>query len=185
MKQISVSESKMSEAMTQIEGLDGLSPKEKGCLRLLTEEMFSMCRELLDVETLDFNVGHEGKDYTLKITAKTHVDEEARKQFLSMSSSGRNTAYRGVKGLLSTVVEAFNYDLDPATCNQMFGYGFNMIDGSTMPVWSLSNYIDTAPQEEVSRDWDEMEKSIIANFADDVEIGARSNRLEITVTKKF
>ena len=42
MKQINVTESKMSEAMTQIEGLDGLSPKEKGCLRLLTEEMFSM-----------------------------------------------------------------------------------------------------------------------------------------------
>lgn len=65
MKEIRITESKMSEALTQIDTLDGLSPKDSGYLRLLTEEMFSMCKELLGADTLDFEVKRDNGRYAL------------------------------------------------------------------------------------------------------------------------
>ena len=38
-----------------------------------------------------------------------------------------------------------------------------------------------APQE----DWDELEKSIVANIADDVKIGIAGQDVEMVITKKF
>jgi hypothetical protein len=52
-------------------------------------------------------------------------------------------------------------------------------------MWALSQYMEFAPKEKIKREWDGMEKSIIANFADDVSIGVRSGKLEMTVTKTF
>ena len=52
-------------------------------------------------------------------------------------------------------------------------------------MWTLSQYMEFAPKEKIKREWDGMEKSIIANFADDVSIGVRSGKLEMTVTKTF
>lgn len=82
MKKISITGARASDALLQIDLLERLSPKNKGCLRLLTEEMFSICRELLDVEKLDFEVTREGLGYALRAVSKTRVDEEAREQFL-------------------------------------------------------------------------------------------------------
>ena len=37
----------LSDAISQIDALDNLNHKDKNCLRLLTEEMFSMTNSLL------------------------------------------------------------------------------------------------------------------------------------------
>ncbi|MEG1946884.1 MAG: hypothetical protein RR139_07280 [Lachnospiraceae bacterium] len=47
MKEIKITGSKIKEVLTQIDTIGELGHKERGCLRLLTEEMFSMCHELL------------------------------------------------------------------------------------------------------------------------------------------
>ncbi|MEG0962889.1 MAG: hypothetical protein RSD28_02825 [Lachnospiraceae bacterium] len=47
MKEIKITGSKIKETLTQIDTIGELGPKERGCLRLLTEKMFSMCRGLL------------------------------------------------------------------------------------------------------------------------------------------
>lgn len=185
MKQIRITESKMSEALTQIDALEGLGFKDKGCLRLLTEEMFSMCRELLDTNALDFELKCDERRYTLRTATKTRVDEKAREQFLSMSSSGKNAANHGIKGMLGAVLEAFESGAEQEISSSVWAYGMNTPSGEYTCMWSLSTYMDFAPKEKVKSEWDGMEKSIIANFADDVSIGVRSGKLEMTVTKTF
>lgn len=185
MKQISISETNINEAMAHIDLLDGLSPKNKGCLRLLTEEMFSMVKELLKTDTLDFEVKRDGMQYSLGVATKTRVDENARQEFLSMSSSGENTASRGVKGLIGSVLEALSYESTPGFYGAPSMYGMCTMGAEYACMWSLSAYLEKAPKEKVSAEWDGMEKSIIANFADDVAIGVRSGKLEMTVTKAF
>lgn len=185
MKQIRITESKVSEALAQIDALEGLSPKDRGCLRLLAEEMFSMCRELLGAESLDFEVKREERRYTLRMFTKTRVGEEAREHFLSMSSSGKNAANQGIKGMLGAVLEVLSFEGDPELYGSSWTYGMNTPGGEYSCMWTLSQYMEAAPKEKIKSEWDGMEKSIIANFADDVSIGVRSGKLEMTVTKTF
>ena len=49
--------------------------------------------------------------------------------------------------------------------------------------WSLNRYKNAA--EENGEEWDELEASIIANLADDVIVGIKGSKVDITVKKKF
>ena len=59
-----------------------------------------------------------------------------------------------------------------------------IIQASTLQaqrVWSMRRCIGNGPEQ----DWDGLEKSVIANLADDVEIGIAGNTVEMTVLKTF
>ena len=49
--------------------------------------------------------------------------------------------------------------------------------------WTLNRYKDSVRDSEES--WDELEKSIIANLADDVAVSVKGNKVEILITKNF
>ena len=49
--------------------------------------------------------------------------------------------------------------------------------------WTLSRYKDA--QRDNEEPWDELEKSIIANLADDVTVAVKGNNVEIVITKDF
>ena len=56
--------------------------------------------------------------------------------------------------------------------------------------WSLSRYKtsvteDRDTKKEAEEAWDELEKSIIANIADDVIVGIKDNYVTLTVVKKL
>lgn len=185
MKEIKITKSKMSEALAQIDTLEELDSKDMGCLRLLAEEMFSMCRELLEVDTLDFEVKCNKGGYTLRAVTKTRVREVAREHFLSISSNGKNTENHGIKGMLGAVLEVLSFEGDQEFYGPAWIYGVHAMGGEYACMWTLSQYMQLAPKEKVKSEWDGIEKSIIANFADDVSIGVRSGKLEMTVTKIF
>ena len=50
--------------------------------------------------------------------------------------------------------------------------------------WSLNKYRDVVKKEN-QEDWDELEKSIIANLADDIIVGVKGKQANIVVVKKF
>lgn len=185
MKQVSITEGAVTEAMVLIDALEELNFKNKNCLRLLTEEMYSMIRELLKADRLDYEIRADDKTYTLRVSARARVDEEARKLFLSLSTDGKNAANKGIKGMLGAVIEAFIDDGDAVPYEAPWSYGLCVNAQSYSRMWMLSQYMNAAPRERVNRDWDGMEKSIIANFSDDVIIAVRSGRIEMTVTKTF
>lgn len=80
-----------------------------------------------------------------------------------MSSNGKNAANQGIKGMLGAVLEALSFGGDPAVYGALYSYGMHGLGGEYACMWSLSRYMDTAPQEKIKDDWDEMEKSIIAS----------------------
>ena len=49
--------------------------------------------------------------------------------------------------------------------------------------WTLNRYRDA--ERNNSEPWDELEKSIIANLADDVVVSVKGNNVEIAIIKKF
>ncbi len=185
MKQIKLTQSDMGKALAEIDALEGLRPKDKGSLRLLTEEMFSLCKELLEVDTLDFEITQDAERYTLRTSTKTRVNEAAREELLSMSSNGKNAANKGIKGMLGAVLEVLSFEYAPELYNPAWTYGMQTVGGDYTSIWTLSQYMEQAPQEKVKNEWDGMEKSIIANFADDVSIGVRGGKVEMIVTKNI
>lgn len=185
MRRISIGEGSMTEALAQIDAMEGPNARQKSCLRLLTEEMYAMVKALLGVDVLDFDMVNEDRKYSLSVSAFARVSEEAREQFLSLSSDGRNAANRGILGMLGAVVDSLLYGDGSGDLNDNWHYGMCSPSGDYSRAWALSQYINVAPPEKAQKDWDGMEKSILANFADDITIAVRSGKLEMTVAKAF
>ena len=78
--------------------------------------------------------------------------------------------------LLSSSAEG----LDPMTCSA----------NANMVTWSMKRFKSTVAGEketnaEAREEWDELEKSIIANLSDEVSISLRGSEVEMTVYKDF
>jgi len=185
MKKLNLTDCNVTEAMEIMEGLNELSEKNKNCLRLLTEEMFSMCKELLTVEEMDFQIELLPNECVLSTMTNTQIDDTTKKQLLSVSSDGKNAANKGIKGFFGSVMEALFYDSDPGSYSPIMVYGMVSPHEENLYYWSLAQYMENAPKEEIKKEWDGMEKAIIVNFADDVKVAIRNGKLELSVTKKL
>jgi len=182
-------------SMTERTGCEaGLDKKSILHLRLLSEEMFGMLRGIAGEVEASYWIETEDKKFSLNMTADVEMTVAMREQFLSASSSGKNEAAKGFMGRLRVMIagfllsakEALPYAmLDPAAALPMGGYA-----GESTAVWSMSLYRSEVQKRagesaEADRAWDELEKSIVANIADDVKVGVRGNRVTLTVVKNF
>ena len=172
-----------------------LPKKDAIHLRLLTEEMMGLLKALIGERRAEFWIESEGNAFRLHLTTKTEMNSEMRKGLLSVSSSGENASATGILGKLRDLYERM---IEPADGTLPPIYLSGWISGDNLPVsasetiiqssvlqaqntWSLRRCIENGP----IADWDGLEKSIIANIADDVEIGIAGNRVEMTVLKTF
>ena len=190
----------MDEALTLTENTAqamGLSSRDTLRLRLLAEEMMSMVRAVTGSFTADFWLEHEGKTCKLVLSAKSDLDYGKRSEFLSVSTTGKNTAKVGLMEKIRGVFEAGLYGMEQSFAAQAeYGvgmYGVGMMGaadaGMTEAIyaWSMQKYKDeiAANRTEYPDVWDELEKSIIANLADDVSVGAKKDGVMLVVQKKF
>ena len=166
-----------------------LKKKERFYARLLAEEMFSMVRAIAENFNADFWLEIEGNNCTYHLLANSELDYEKRKEFISVSTKNKNSARLGIMEKIREIVEAGVYGLAEGLEAQneyggaMMTYGTLGMDG--MYLWSMQQYKDSIKKGEDSEDWDELEKSIIANIADEVQVGVRKNNVELTIQKKF
>ncbi len=63
-------------------------------------------------------------------------------------------------------------------------FASSMTSDDTM-VWTLQNYQKREPVQNQKEKWDELERSIVANLADDVLVTMKGRHVEIVVKKKF
>jgi len=180
--QIKLEDIRLEDALSQIEALGGVSHQQRNCLRLLTEEMFSMMQTVLEHHEASFAISMKDGEYALTLNTRTSVSQKAQEEFMSMSSDGKNLAHRGLKGKMVALLESF---AGGAAMPLPMDYCMPMDMGDYSHLWMLSNYMDNASAQEQADDWDGMEKSIIVNFADDILIGVRGDQLEMVVKKKF
>ena len=179
-----------------------LTGKNSMHLRLLAEEMLGMVRAITGRFTALYWAEGDEKEVKLCLKADTEMNPEKRRELISTSSSGKNKAARGFMGKIKELIEIGmeNYDevsrlqvkygVDPVSYGST-GMGVdNEIMAQAALSWSLENYrksLSGAKNENEGfvEAWDELEKSIVANLADDVQVGIQNDKVEFIVVKKF
>ena len=179
----------------------GLTKKESLRLRLLAEEMLGMLMEITGETEGKFWVECEGKKFMLHLAVHPTVTQPMRRELMSVSSDGRNAAAVGVMGKLrdmferafeSSGVESSSYYLH----GMMLTSSLDSIDPAaaaadlSMLTWSLSKLryeanADKDTDADAMEVWDELEKSIIANLADEVSVSIRGREVEMIVYKDY
>lgn len=163
-------------------------------LRLLTEEMMGMMRAMTGEREADFWI--EGGDGTveLHLAVQTPMNAEMRKKLLSASTSGENSAAKGVTGKLRDLFEQFiepeNGNLPSDLVTGMdyayAGGDFGTLSVAAAGLWSMNRYKAAVKEGRAPvEDWDELEKSVVARLADEVRIGIAGHDVEMVISKKF
>ncbi|MBR5386062.1 MAG: hypothetical protein IK142_00610 [Clostridiales bacterium] len=195
---IDSTEEKASAAIAVVDeflSLQNLDRKKAIHLRLLAEEAVGMVKAMTgDFEAL-FWMEQEDGEYKVKLTVKTDMDREKKEELLSLSTSGDNTAAKGIMGKIREIIENSLLDLDSALRQQSQyggnnGYtyvGMGMLEDA--PVWSLNSYREALEDKSAKDDtddeaWDELERSIVASLAKDVTIGIKNNLVDMTITAR-
>ncbi len=179
-----------------------LKSKDSLKLRLLAEEAFLMLRGI--TEDMEAKIWFEVKNDCcfIKISAVTKMSRSKHDELLSVSSSGINTLARGITGKIREVIQlAFMAPGDLEKC-AILNYGLVPIDAELAQAnpslayhmiennfWSLKRYKEGVFNEKDNADneiaMDELEKSIVANLADDVSVGIDNGRVEVTISRKL
>lgn len=186
----------------------GFNEAESRRLQLLTEELIGMLGGITSDEyTAMFWIDGEGRQCSLHLLGKTEMTATKREELLAAASSGRNSEAVGIMGkireMVTSVILNWNesmklqdeYGVIPAM--DFYTCGVDMtVPAGDMMTWTLSNYRDAmadryedevwvSQNDEKKEAWDELERSVIANLADDVKVGIRKDTVEITVIKAF
>ena len=170
---------------------NNLNAKQATRLRLLTEELICMLPQLLHYGAGKFWIEWTGRDYELHLNVtidKTHDYDVDR--ILAVSSSGQNAAAKGIIGKMIVAVESMLGKNENSIDDDPYGvWRRGLADYDEETIWSLEAYKDAFSSEnakqEYSDDWDELERSIIANLADEVRVGVRGGKIDIVVLKSF
>ena len=166
-----------------------LGEKQTLRLRLLAEELSGMLGGILDNFSGEFWAEDRNGTYELHTVIK--VDEmtyELRNELLKLSSSGKNFSARGIMGKIRAAID----NLILASAGMPFdetmylsGVGYGVEVNGIYSAWSLNRYRDDIKkQKDTEEAWDELEKSIVANLADDVTVGVKGRKVEVIVYKR-
>ena len=145
----------MNEALTMTEkaaSLFNLDDKNRLRARLLAEELLSMTRSIAGEFSADYWIDlEEGtRNFIIHLEAKTQLDYSKRKELLSVSTTGQNTANPGIMDKIRGIFEAGLYNIEESFQLQaeygtgMFSYGAlgAVDDGMSEAVyaWSMQKY---------------------------------------------
>jgi hypothetical protein len=185
----------------------GLDAKKTLRLRLLAEELVGMLKELSGDYDGEFWIEHENLkfEFITRIYVNEAMDNKTKKGFIDVSSNKKNAAAKGIMGKIRDVVENMMYpetaaylsdgSLAQLEIDAMIGADAKQKETSDFVVdnivddimlgssWSLNQY--KIKQRDNQEPWDEIEKSIIANIADDVTVYVKGKNVEIVITKCF
>jgi hypothetical protein len=161
-----------------------LNTKQSIRTQLIAEEFVGMLKELSQDFEGEFWIDSEGR--ALSFVALIHIneimDKQTKRKFIDVSSDKKNAAAKGIMGKIRDVVENMLYPE-----NAMFSPAFISYQLETAVLlndqWTLNRY--KAAERNNEEPWDELEKSIIANLADDVIVSVKGNNVEIVIMKNF
>lgn len=145
----------------------GIKGKNTLRLRLLSEEVLRLIRSITGISNTKFWLEGDSRVARIFLTGEGSVDKDRQKELISVSSSGENSER---KGFFGTLVSMFSFD------------------DSDESEWSLKDYQDELRrrrQEDPysTKAWEDLERSIVANLADDIEVGISKGKVKMVVTK--
>jgi len=180
---------------------NGLDRKGTLRLRLLAEEALGMLGAITDRFQGEFWMeSASGNVCKLHMMIKTEMDYEKRKELIDASTNKKNAAYVGIMGKIREFIEASAYadatqrDESWQDVNRLEFFTMGMLDAQAAPgspintggyVWSMDQYKTSVRKEKNEDAWDELEKSIIANLADEVRVSVKGNKAELVIEKSL
>ena len=187
-------------ALSEVEKMSdylNLPRKNRLHLRLLAEEMLGMAAEIGNDFDADFWAEREGNTCRLYLDAEINkMSYEKRESLINVSTNKKNAAVTGIMGKLKEIMELYwvGY-IDTASDTNGLDFLRNagksetvMSSAYTGEGWKLSTYRNTIEgRKDTDRyeEWDELEKSIVANIADDISVGIKGGSAEFIITKSF
>ena len=173
----------------------GLDHKEGIRLTLLAEELIGLFRSIAgDTSGSDFWIEEKDREYKVHMKADVMMDKEMREEFLSISRSGKNAAAVGFMGKLKDLISAALLpDPEAMPIQNSVPAGFVPIgspDSSGMAaslIWTLKEYREDQEKDvpNDTEEWDGLEKSIVANIADDVVVSVSGSVVDVCIIKRF
>ena len=170
-----------------------LSHKDALHLRLLTEEMMGMLTSITGEMEADFWIEDEKEedDFALHLATTTDMSVVKRDKLISVSSTWSNSAAKGVMGKIR---DLFVRSFEPfdGSHEEYYASGWLYDDAAlsggvadiALQMWSFNKYKQSVDKSAPTEEWDELEKSVVANLADEVEIYIKSKQVEMVVYKK-
>lgn len=175
----------------KVANYNNLDEKSALRLRLLAEELICMLPPLLIYGEGSFWIENDGNDYELHlyVQPKDPVDFDVNK-LLSLSSTGKNAEAKGIIHRLTVALQLMMKKRAKQAKDDPYGsFKAGVSDYDENQIWSLVDYKNGLNSEvsepEQKEQWDELEKSIIANLADDVTVGIIGGKIHIVVKKSF
>ena len=186
--------SRMESALLQadkVAAYKGLSARDALHLRLLAEEALGLMRSITGETDGLFWIEDRDDEYELHLQVQAALSEDRRARLLSVSSSGKNESAKGLMGRLRAFFD-WDSDEDTAACSSLFLP--DMLESSSPMLdweWSMKRYesilssriVQDAPGAQEA--WDELEKSVVKNVADDVRVYIRSGTVELVILKRL
>ena len=163
-----------------------LNHKQALQLRLLCEELVNMLPSIVSNFSGDFWIETKGDDYELCVSVSVDdMDAETRDRLVKVSKNNKNASVVGITGKIRAVFDYMAMGSNDPMISPAGRYGFGTsIDFSQ--IWSLQQYRNGLQKgEKESKEWDELEKSIIAKIADDVIVGVQGKNVNVIIKKKF
>ena len=167
---------------------NGLSHKQSLQLRLLCEEIDGMLPNIIN--DFDGELWIDFEDGVCKVNVSIKIPElnaEKKEELIGIAKNKKNSAVVGIASKIRDAIENFILDEERMAILAMSSGSFGMAtDGVDYDfLWRLEEYKNLVKKEEPAEAWDELEKSVIASVADDVIVGVKGRRANITIVKKF
>ena len=171
----------------------GLGKKNMLRLNLLVEETLGMMKAMVDEFYGQLWFENKGKSCEIHLEATAKMDSNRKHDLLSVSSTGKNAASKGFMAMIGDFISNVLYAYGEETIR----YGIIHTEapvmpatGELQPIWTLHAYREDLERErrassEAGEAWDELEKSIVANLADDVIVGVKGDRIEMVIARDF
>ena len=162
----------------------GLNVKQSLRTRLIAEEFVGMLKELSQNFNGEFWI--ENEDLSFTFITQIHINEvmdmQTKRKFIEVSSDKKNAAAKGIMGKIRDIVENMLYPENAVYSASFIAY---QLETAVLfeDEWTLSKYKDA--ERNNAEPWDELEKSIIANIADDVIVSVKGTNVEIMIKKNF
>lgn len=191
----------MEYALDEVEDfsrLMGFDERSARRARLLAEETMSMVRAIVDEFSASFWMESTPEcNCELHLQAEAPMDYDKKQELISASTKQRNEASVGIMGKIKDFIEDSLYNMQDGASvaigeSQAMGMVGMVMNDIHMWSWSLEQYRqDVQEQKEKGDDeaiddlLDELEKSIVANIADDIKVSVKGNSIEMIIRKNF
>ncbi len=147
----------------------GLRERNALRLRLLSEEVLRLAKSIIGRGILNFWLEGDARVTRIYLTSENHIDAQKQQELISVSSSGTNVNEEGFFNILKSMFT---------------------LKGVEEETWSLRDYqkeiMEKRQTDKYSQEaWDDLERSLVANLADDIEVGIDKNNIKMVVTKDF